>query len=226
MFNHAPGYFKVERESIEEDKFYVLCLKNLRKPHLLRFSCRTSFLAKRYIMLKPHPEWFEVIKGEEALYRGIKMTSKRLKVNEYPEKYLYPVTCTTWQKKKQHRTNIREKVRRIEHKSLPLVQYTISYRWNKYTIFEYVLSRAFKLLNKRTGISWGFFIREVSTTPTKVTKGITFLKTINVNIIAINQFTKKHHGHRINHTPSKSKISGLESPYLSIGRAKPKRILL
>lgn len=220
MFNKVPGYYRVKM-GIEVNRYYVLSFKNLRKPVLLRFSCKTSFLAKRYIILKINPAFHEVIKGDEALERGIRLSKKRMGKNQYPEKYFYPANCVDWKKKKQHRTNHREHLRRAFNKYNPLKQFTIFYKTKTYTLFHFTIGKAFHYFNKVTGMSWKHFIENV--THERNQEAI-HIKTREVNLLQIAQFNKINHG--TNSTPPNTwgKVSNIDSMYLTINKPKPKEL--
>lgn len=226
MFNKIPGYYKVEGNCIEIDKYYILSIKNPRKLVLLRLSCKTPLLAKRYIILRPYPENFEVISGEKALELGIKLSKKGITNKDFPTKYSYPKHCTTWQKRKQHRTNFRDDVRKVLTSENCLKQFTIFYRNTTYTIFDFTISSAFNFLAKKTGMTWKHFVTKVSTKPRRITDSVFLIKTHKVNLVMINTFNLKHHGFRINNFRGSGKISQLEKPLLQLYKAKPKSLLL
>lgn len=220
MFNSAPGYYRVKM-GIEIDRYYVLSLKNLRKPVLLRFSCKTAFLAKRYIILKTNPALHEVIKGEDALIRGIKLSKKRMGKNQFPEKYCYPKGCVDWKKKKQHRTNYREHLRRAFNKNNPLRLFTIFYKTKTYSLFHFTISKAFEYFNKITGMTWKHFIENVSN---KFDKKAIHIKTREVNMLMIAEFMKINYGKSLTPLNTWGKISTIESMYIEINKPKPKEL--
>jgi hypothetical protein len=225
MFNHARGYYKVDNGIIEVDRYYVLSLKNPRKPVLLRFSCRDKLLAMMYIMSKPHPELFEVISGEEALYRGIKISNRGLKKNLLPEKYHYPPGCNTWQKKKQHRTNYRDDIRRAFESINTIKQFTISYKSRSYCIFELTISNAFKYLNQYTGMKWKHFISHVDNKPQKLPKGTILIKSYRVNMVMVDTYMKGKGINIFKTNPTHGRVTKLESGSIVANKKKPKQLL-
>jgi len=222
MFNHAKGYFKITHQAVEVDKYYVLSFINFRKPMLLRFSCKTRFLANQYIILKLNPSFAEVIKGSDALERGLKISKKRLKRSHFPEKYCYPADCVTWQKKKQHRTKQRERVRNIMKSQNKLKQFTILYKLKTYTIFEFTIDRAFKHLSENTGMTWAHFISKVTNEPLDVTKDMVYIRTRTVTSAMINHFFALHHGKGkvIRVAPKIGQLHNYETGYLAIHKPK------
>ena len=223
MFRYAKGYHRTWTRIIKPNRYYVLCLFKIRKPYLLRLECETKYLAKRYIILKTNPVWHEVISGKEAIKLGFKITTKKVGRKASPEKYNYPPGCTTWQKKKQHRTNYRAAELKAFNKFDTLSQFTVLYRGKTYTAYEYTITKAFKAIEKYSSMTWNHFIKHVSNKPYKITKKTIFIRTIN--IIHINQFNKYHNGSRIKYPPNRGKVWPFESSYFSTQRPKPKRLL-
>lgn len=227
MFNQAKGYYKVTLQGIEVNRYYVLCLKNLRKPYLLRFSCQTAMLAKTYIMLKTDAKNHEVIKGDQALERGLKISKKKLLRTKYPVKYCYPISADTRKKRKQHRTRFRAELRKTFESVNTLKQFTIRYRGKTYTLFEYTILKAYNYLRRYTDMTWKHFITKVDNEPTIVTKEMLFIRTYKPNVAIINQFLTKHHGKHavLKHFASFGKVANFESAYLSVQGPKPQRLI-
>jgi hypothetical protein len=228
MYKHAQGYFKVNGENIEMDKFYVLSLVNLRKPYLLRFSCKTRELANRYIILKTGAIFYEVIKGEEALERGIPLSKKKITQDMFPEKYAYPKECNTWRKKKRYRNNFRAFLRKSLNSANCLKQFTISYRSKQYGLFAYTTLKAFNLLTESSGMTWKHFIKNVDSKPQQIPKETLYIRNPGINIPMINQFYERHFGKKhpkLKYPSSIGTMAKFESTLLSIERKKPKSLL-
>lgn len=224
MPQFATGYYKIHKQGIEIDKYYVLSLKNLRKPSLLRFSCKTSMLAKRYIMTYPNPELFEIIKGDMALERNIPLSRKTVGKN-LPCKYSYPPHVSDKKKRKQYRTGYRDRLRKAYIASKELRQFTIRYKGITYTTFNFTFEKAIMMLNKECKIKWDFFIRKVDMKP-QPTKGLFFIKPYYISFESINQFQKLNNVHTSKHTPTRGTISRLTRSFLQVQKPKPQSLLL
>lgn len=226
MLNGIKGYHPVIGRAIEIDKYYILNLTNLRKPCLLRLACDSSKLAFKYIMLHTPMVNYEVISGEDALERGLKVTKVGLTRATMPTKYCYPRNFTTYAKRKQHRNKFRRDMAKMENSSLPLKQFTISYRGKIYTIFEYAILSAYTHLKRNSGMTWSHFIKNVSNKPTKITRDMVYIKS-RINVVMASKFLEKNGITKsiFKKAPSIGKIANYESAYLHSVRKKPKKLL-
>jgi len=223
MYLGNRGYYEIKARVIKPHRYYILCLLKIRKPYLLRLECENARLAKRYIILKTNPVWHEVISGADALNLGFYITGKKIGKDARPEKYNYPENCKTWQKKKQYRTNYRKFELRAFHKFDTLSQFTVRYRGKTYTAYHYTITKAFKAIQKYSGITWNHFKKVVNNKPYKIKKRTIFIRTIN--LIDIIQFNKHHYGSGIKYPPNRATLRGFESALFSDKRPKPHRLL-
>lgn len=221
---NTPGYYRIIGHAIIPDKFYVLSFKNFRKPHLLRLSCDSRFLAKKYILLNTRATHHEVIRGEYAIERNIPFTKKVLTRDSLPTKHAYPRGLSYW-KKKQYRTGFRKRLRKFFNSPNCLKQFVIYHKLKTYCIYDFTTMGAFKELNKVTNISWNLFIKKVNNKPQKLQKKWIFIKPKNITLIVINQFNKSHKLNGTKYKPTHGKISRIEGIYISLQKQKPKQLL-
>lgn len=225
MYNGIPGYYNAYKQMVEPDKYYVLSLKNLRKPVLLRFSCKTRLLAKQYIFTYSHPEIYEIIKGEQALERNIPLSRKTVG-KKPPCKYQYPPNINTWSKRKQFRTGYRDRLRKAFKDMNNLKQFTIKYRGITYCTYALTFEKAYSVMKKATKMKWEHFIKKLNITPQIILPKTIYIKPQNITLIAINQFNKINHVHQYDHSPTRGKISRLSRGSVSLQKHKPKSLLL
>lgn len=226
MLNGIKGYYPVVGRAIEVDKYYILNLSNLRKPCLLRLACDSKALAFKYIMLHTSMVNYEVVHGEDALDRGLKVTKKGLNRSTMPTKYCYPKNFTTPAKRKQHRNKFRRDMEKITNSPLSLKQFTIRYRSKTYTLFDYATSSAYNHLKRHSGMTWLHFIKNVSNKPMMVEEDMVYIKT-RINIVMASKFLKQNgiKGSIFKRIPSIGKIVNYESAYIHSVKKKPKKLL-
>lgn len=225
MYNRLKGYHKVEKRTILPNKYYVMCLKNLRKPYLLRFCCDTPFLAKKYIVTYPSQWVHEVIKGDKALERGVKLTRVLLESTKEPCKYVYPPHIVGIKAKKQARCAIRLRLYGFEKNIRGLKQFTIKSKGITYTTHYRTYSGAYHTLFKYCNLSWDHFIKNVKTKPQYISKNTIFIKSFNVGFTLIQEFNKLH-GIKQVKRPTHGTIAKIDERYFILQGAKPKSLNL
>lgn len=225
MYHAVKGYYPVKNGMIEQDKFYVLCLKNLRKPYLLRFSCKSEFLAKRYILSNPDIYQHEVIKGEQALDRGIFVSRKPVTKKKFPCQYSYPPHITSPSRRQQFRTAYRSRMRKASSKVANLKQFTLKHKGKLYVTYHYSYEKAFKHLRKVTNITWNYFTKKVSIRPQYVKGRYRLVKAPFITLIMINQFNNNHAIRKIYNPRLSGKVSRLEIQLLQNNKPKPKALV-
>lgn len=222
MYRGAKGYYKVVNNLIEESKFYVLSIKDLRKPYLLRLSCGTAFLAKKYIINKQDPIFFEVIKGDKALNRGIPFHTKPLsRANDIPVTYNYPPDCITPYQRRQFRKAHRNRVRDYYKRALILKQYNLYHNGKWYTLFAYTSSSAIKQYKKLFNLSEKVILRRMNNRVKEITSKVRFIKTYGVGLVAINGYYKSRGFKPVKREPFNKFMNRRDKAYYSVLKPKP-----